>query len=224
MLILLIFFLAIIFSPISTYDKVYTKNFIKFNIVICIYFFKLLYFNQINRSYIKTIFIFSIIILSGSIIYDYLTVSALDFQRAAGFAENPNSASSRILAMFIIILFIINNKLYKLLFALIVFLIVFITLSRSSLLLFFILIGFLTASRFENKINFKILMINLPLLIFLSYILIINSNIISFFSDKLNLNSISATERIDKISSGLYNETDLREGGRINIILVSRNS
>lgn len=206
------------------FDEIATSVYVIGNhlITLVLFFTTGLFFIKCNPYIILRVFLFSFLILGGSILNDVLfsqNNGLIDTSlRGAGFAENANNASLRIVFLMIGILKFLENKRYIFIIVLLAFIFVLLTLSRSSIIILAVAVVVLLPFKFLflkkiRQLPYKFIRA-LPLILiafyFLSQILIILPKIIPAFEHR------AAIERIDQISGklDLVSDSDL-EGGRI---------
>lgn len=188
-------------------------------ITFLLFFTSGLFFLKASPKEVFKIFLVSFLILGGSILYDMFAGSSSDI-RGAGFAENPNNAALRLIFLLIAVLRFVNNKRVAILFSLASFLLVFLTLSRSGVIILLGTVFVLLPAKFSTlrKVTqlpiriFRALPVFIVLLLVLSKLLIILPDYFPAFEHR------AAMERIQQISGkgSLVNDSDV-DGGRINI-------
>jgi hypothetical protein len=184
-----------------------------------LYFTSGLFFLKIDSKRVYWIFLFSFFVLGGSMLYDMIYSSSMGI-RGSGFAENPNNAALRIVFLLIAILRFIESKRIAFIFCFVAFLFVFLTLSRSGVLVILAIVLILLPAKFSDVYKIS----EVPLKIFKSMpvlfiLLVVLANTLTILPEYFPaFEHRAAVDRIQQISGkgSIVNESDL-DGGRINI-------
>lgn len=189
-----------------------------------LYFYCFLYAMKASSRKILLILIVGYGILVFSIIYDLIFNGNKLVTRGAGFAENPNGAAFRLIVLGIVIFSLIDSINRKRIFAIIWMLSIFLTLSRSGMilgvLLFLVLIINNFAPNFQRQNISLTRMYKAGLILIVSgcFFVLVTGTLVTYIP---GFASPAAIRRIESITGkrSLLEEDDSQGTGRINIAL-----
>ena len=213
--------LSLLFSFFSNYEEIGIK--IALSVLsLLIYLATFNFFVDLKSKTISKIFILSIMLLGGSILYDlFFNISSVT--RGAGFAENPNSSALRLNFMIVVLLNALTNKKQKIIVLVIGFSLVFLTLSRGGFILNLIIIFLSIANDNDvSKSKFHTIKFKIFKTVFKMFILGIFFSFVSIMLVKLipSFQTVTTEQRINVFtgSESFVNDSDIEEGGRLYII------
>ncbi len=212
--------LSIFYATFSTYENVgYFIGLILMSLLI--YIVSFLYFRSTGEKTMRLVLIGALCLLGGSMLFDVF-FKAGSVTRGAGFAENPNSAAIRIVFIIIVLLQLLQNKKSKLIALSIGFFLVFLTLSRSGLLMISLVAFFSFLTDFNSNYNIKNVRKKLPKTIITLFVMALIFSILVGVMIKFipAFQSESVTSRIGKLTGeqALIDEGDTGQGGRVYIL------
>lgn len=126
-----------------------------------IYCSSLLFFSNASHSQEKKIFLLAYFFLLSTILYE-LFFSDGGVARGAGIDENPNSAAIKLTILGLMSLSLLKNRIFvKKLFCIVIFLSVFLTLSRSGMIISIISLMFFNIVDFKSIFSFLLIRKNI---------------------------------------------------------------
>ncbi|WP_256003250.1 O-antigen ligase family protein [Pedobacter deserti] len=178
------------------------------------------FFLKVPERVSKLVFLIGFALLAQSILTD-LTSGVSQAARGAGFAENPNSAALRLSLLNIVCLFFLQQKRSVIIFIAINFVFVFLTLSRSGIIMFALSTFLIVAVKFGGITRLSKLPVffvrSLPVAAMLTaFFFLIIPYLTSYFP---SFESRGAAQRISQITgqSSLIDDQDVGDQGRVAI-------
>lgn len=184
------------------------------------YLISVFFFSNINFNQIKNIVLISFAILGFSVVFDMFFSNQI-VVRAAGFAENPNSTALRLNLLFILLMYLFQQKRTRnIIIALTIFFIT-LTLSRSGMITFFLSLFIMVLNDFQIKLDFSIIKKRFAKSILKYVVIIISFNLLLIIATPLipGFQYSAALDRIEKLkgTNSIVSDGDNSELGRISI-------
>jgi len=216
-----LFLLSLFYLPFSSYDDTLKVAGLHLYSLI-IYLIAAYVFIYSEDTFIRKFFFAGVIILALSVLLDLagLLYTEKFTVRGSGFAANPNSAGERFLFMSIVLVFLLHKTWQKIIFLLSLGLIIFFTLSRSSILSYLIILMILMITDFSYSLkNIRITRLIKYTVIGLLIVVVALFSLPPLLRFFPGFQTDAAQERIVqmKFKSEMISDMDKGDGGRLSI-------